>query len=479
MRVSFQGETGAFSEEAVLAFFENEDVELVPLPTFDEVFASLDEGDVDRAVVPIENSLHGSVHANYDHLREHAVHIVGELKLRIVHQLMGLPGTRLEEIAKVYSHPQAIGQCQEFLRERLEEAEAIAAYLRMQGEQLREFQEHDRASLRSFYRSVVAAEGRSADVTNQIKSLLPQLHPGLVPRTADSGLPRFICALLKKYPTAAQLAQADPQELAQIPYLTLSKATSLIEQARRTTGASDDPHAGMHLQWLLDQRASQQAIVEKGWLYLEGQLQEDPDWRRLQTICGIGSRTATALMFEIGDFRQFASAKAVVGYCGLDAVYEQSGDGLIQRGISRRGPAALRQLLYNAARSAMIHNPAQRAFGQRLQQRGKTYKEAVVAVMAKLLRVAYACIVKGEDYDPAFAAVKKERQSSTDKAPRRQPGRHRATIISNDLQAPVSAKERRRRKQRAAEGREVRGQSLKAVASAATDSVNDEPGGAR
>ena len=128
MRVSFQGETGAFSEEAVLAFFEDEDVELVPLPTFDEVFASLDEGDVDRAVVPIENSLHGSVHANYDHLREHAVHIVGELKLRIVHQLMGIPGARLEEIEKVYSHPQAIGQCQEFLRERLGEAEAIAAY---------------------------------------------------------------------------------------------------------------------------------------------------------------------------------------------------------------------------------------------------------------------------------------------------------------------------------------------------------------
>jgi prephenate dehydratase len=83
---------------------------------------------VDRAVIPIENSLFGSVHANYDLLREHPVWIVGELNLRIRHHLMARAGVPVSAIRRVYSHPQALGQCQTFLRERLPEAEVIPAY---------------------------------------------------------------------------------------------------------------------------------------------------------------------------------------------------------------------------------------------------------------------------------------------------------------------------------------------------------------
>lgn len=129
MRISFQGETGAFSEEAVVAFYEGQtSFELCPLPSFEEVFDSLAGGAADRAVVPIENSLHGSVHANYDLLRERPAQIVGELKLRIVHHLLGVRGADLEDVSAVYSHPQALGQCQGYLEEVLPEAEVIAAY---------------------------------------------------------------------------------------------------------------------------------------------------------------------------------------------------------------------------------------------------------------------------------------------------------------------------------------------------------------
>lgn len=128
MRVAFQGETGAFSEEAVLGYFEGQEIELWPCPTFEEVFQRLEQGAVHRAVIPIENSLHGSVHANYDLLREHDVNIVGEVKLRIVHHLLGINGSAIEEITKVYSHPQALGQCQTYLRTELPDAAAIPAY---------------------------------------------------------------------------------------------------------------------------------------------------------------------------------------------------------------------------------------------------------------------------------------------------------------------------------------------------------------
>lgn len=128
MKVAFQGETGAFSEEAVLGYYEGKEVALLPRPTFESVFDSLKEGAADRAVVPIENSLHGSVHANYDLLRERHVHIVGEVKLRIVHHLLALPETKREAIKKVYSHPQALGQCQTYLKTELPQAEAVPAY---------------------------------------------------------------------------------------------------------------------------------------------------------------------------------------------------------------------------------------------------------------------------------------------------------------------------------------------------------------
>jgi len=126
MTVTFQGEIGAYSEDAALAFVPG--AVLVPLPSFEAVFEALAGGEADLAVVPIENSLHGSVHTNYDLLREHDVRIVGEAQVRIRHNLMAVAGTALETIREVHSHPQAIGQCRDFLRTRLPSADIVPSY---------------------------------------------------------------------------------------------------------------------------------------------------------------------------------------------------------------------------------------------------------------------------------------------------------------------------------------------------------------
>lgn len=126
MRIAFQGETGAFSEEAVEALYDG--ATPVPLPTFENVFEALVAAEVDRAVIPIENSLFGSVHANYDLLRTHDVSIIGELQLRIRHNLVAPQGSRLDQIRLVHSHPQALGQCQDYLRNELPSAKPTPAY---------------------------------------------------------------------------------------------------------------------------------------------------------------------------------------------------------------------------------------------------------------------------------------------------------------------------------------------------------------
>ena len=127
-RIGFQGEIGAFSELAANHFYADESFEAVPKPTFEALFDALSAETIDEAVVPIENSLFGSVHTNYDLLREHDVHIVGELKLRVRHHLLTLPGVELENIRTVLSHPQAIGQCREYLARSLPNADIVPAY---------------------------------------------------------------------------------------------------------------------------------------------------------------------------------------------------------------------------------------------------------------------------------------------------------------------------------------------------------------
>ncbi len=106
---SFQGEPGAFSEMAARQLL-GDDVAVLPCQRFVDVFESLKSGKVQAAVIPIENSLHGSVHENYDTLLHHDLPIVGETYVRIVHNLIAPPGVSFRKIRKVFSHPVALNQ---------------------------------------------------------------------------------------------------------------------------------------------------------------------------------------------------------------------------------------------------------------------------------------------------------------------------------------------------------------------------------
>lgn len=115
IRVAYQGEPGAFSEEAARAYF-GPDASLLPRVSFKEVFEFATKHAAGFGIVPIENSVYGSVYQNYDLLLRHKLSIVGEVKLRIQLHLMAIPGTRRSSLRTVFSHPQALGQCDEYLR---------------------------------------------------------------------------------------------------------------------------------------------------------------------------------------------------------------------------------------------------------------------------------------------------------------------------------------------------------------------------
>jgi prephenate dehydratase len=114
MKVAFQGEAGAYSEQAVFGYFGS--VETLPCESFDAAFEAVNSGKCDSALIPIENSLAGSIHQNYDLLLRHNLYIAGEYLLRVQHCLIAMPGVQKEDIKKAISHPQALGQCAGYLR---------------------------------------------------------------------------------------------------------------------------------------------------------------------------------------------------------------------------------------------------------------------------------------------------------------------------------------------------------------------------
>lgn len=109
--VAFQGEPGAYSEEAILDYFER-NAGTLPCSSFDMVFSAVTEKRVDYGLVPIENSLAGSIHRNYDLMLRHNLQISGEYHMRINHCLLVMAGVEIEQIRTVHSHPQALAQCE-------------------------------------------------------------------------------------------------------------------------------------------------------------------------------------------------------------------------------------------------------------------------------------------------------------------------------------------------------------------------------
>ncbi len=124
MVVAFQGERGAYSELAVRNVFD--DVKVLPCKTFHDAFEAVNRGSAKYGVLPIENTLGGTIGDNIDLLTRYPnITIVGEVQVRIIHNLIVNPGTRMEDVRTVYSHPQGLAQCKEFLEKELPDAKIV------------------------------------------------------------------------------------------------------------------------------------------------------------------------------------------------------------------------------------------------------------------------------------------------------------------------------------------------------------------
>ncbi|TKY67109.1 Arogenate dehydratase/prephenate dehydratase 6 [Spatholobus suberectus] len=186
LRVAYQGVPGAYSEAAAGKAYPNG--EAIPCDQFEVAFQAVELWIADRAVLPVENSLGGSIHRNYDLLLRHRLHIVGEVQLPVHHCLLALPGVRKEFLTRVISHPQALAQCEHSLtklglnvaREAVDDTAGAAEFVAANN--LRDTAAIASARAAELYGMQVLADGIQDDPSNVTRFVMLAREP-IIPRT--------------------------------------------------------------------------------------------------------------------------------------------------------------------------------------------------------------------------------------------------------------------------------------------------------
>ncbi|GLJ46118.1 hypothetical protein SUGI_0971490 [Cryptomeria japonica] len=187
LQVAYQGVPGAYSEAAANKAYPN--CNAIPCDQFEVAFQAVELWIADRAVLPVENSLGGSIHRNYDLLLRHRLHIVGEVQLPVHHCLMALPGVNpKEDLRRVISHPQALAQCEHTVtrlglglaREAFDDTAGAAEYIAVNG--LRDTAAIASARAAELYGLTIIADGIQDDCNNVTRFVMLAREP-IIPRT--------------------------------------------------------------------------------------------------------------------------------------------------------------------------------------------------------------------------------------------------------------------------------------------------------
>jgi transposase len=310
----------------------------------------------------------------------------------------------------------------------------------------------------AFYRVVRAQIQRRSQATQRLHALMPAVHPGLV-QYCRLEVPHWVLGVVARYPTADTLARAKAETLEEIPHVDLKRAHALIEGAKESVASMNDEGSALAMSAIIDEIIDVDRRIEDGKKRLEKLCAGDPRVVLLDSIIGIGIWSAIALVLEIGDVSRFATVRSLIAFAGLDPRTSVSGDGVVKHGISHRGNANIRATLFMIARVAMVHNPVIATFYQRLTS-GENPKPGMVALtacMAKVLRIAYALLCSGRTFDATYeanraasAAAKREAARSATTTETSMPPQDPLPAAEPQLDAPITKREARRRRDLAA-----------------------------
>ena len=285
---------------------------------------------------------------------------------------------------------------------------------------------------------------------NQMETLLYGANPSLM-RYKKDFLPNWLLELIILCPTQADLAKARPERLAKIPYLSLSRAKELVEDARQGIASLMDKNSAILVRQMAGQIKIFDSSIKSQMDLIEKEL-SCPQVELLRSFTGIETTSAIGLLLEIGSIERFPTVKGCSCFFGVHPKFKQSGDKTMGIHMSKQGSKNMRKILFNITRSAIQHNALIKEVYQRKLSQGMKPLAAMGVCMYKILRIVYGMLKNNQPFDPQVdkrntetsnqKQQDKKQQNANDTQKTR---RHQAF----DRKAPVSSRQTKKRKEQA------------------------------
>ena len=324
-------------------------------------------------------------------------------------------------------------------------AKNIASYLVRYGDDI-DYNSRDNIyrEFRSLQNHISLLTKQKTQAINEFKQLLYRVFPE-IQRYCIKGVPNWALDLLCMYPTPQKLARAKIEKVARIKSVTLSKAETLIEKAKKSI--SDRGNAtDAELVAIMASDLKQRDIRIKGLKKLLAKQCAGPEIDLLVIQKGIGNYSAARIMIEIEDITRFADPGKIASFFGIHPTIKESGDKKAVSRMSKRGRPGMRETLYLCAKTAVIHDPHMKAIYVRHRARGKNYNQAIGVVMHKMLRIIWAVLTYNEPYDSKIDEANQLKNTSTVQDNEEREIQEKRRIQPYDIDAPLSNMAKRKRK---------------------------------
>lgn len=298
------------------------------------------------------------------------------------------------------------------------------------------------APLRSQWNYIQMLSKQKVQLMNQLEKILYRANPELLVYWRNK-LPGWALQLLTLYPTAQRLSRAEADKLAQLPYISMSKAQRLIEKAKTSVASANDPFTENLIVSLVEEICHKQRLIDRQTKLMTSNCQM-PEVELLETIPAVGTYSAIGLMIEIVSVARFCAAKKLASFFGLHPKYKQSGDGIWGMRMSKEGRSQPRSILFMVTLVAIRHNPIIREVFVRNLNKGKCKMDAIGVCMHKMLRIIYGMLKNNTPFNPDI-----DRQNR-----RKNLGRKKGSVNTKirrfqetDPDAPVSFRHNKKRKE--------------------------------
>jgi len=323
-----------------------------------------------------------------------------------------------------------------------ESAKNVAEYLISHPEKVQYNKEDYYSSVRRQWTFIKMLTKQKVQLLNQLQSLLYIANPEVL-RYCRSKVNLWTLKMLKQYPTARHLAKAKQESLAKVPYISEALAENLIDNAKTSVASGTDDTTAEIIKALVDE-----ILQLRKLLYLQTKQLENScsleEVQLLKTFKGIGTYSAAGLMIEILSVERFSSVKKLASFFGIHPVFKQSGDGLSGYKMSKRGRKEPRQILFNVARFAIVHNPYIKEIYALHLKKGMPKMAALGAVMYKILRIVYGMLKNNSPFNPEIDRANREKHNanSTQNKPD-----YKRRYQPVEPEAPVSRRQIKKRKE--------------------------------